>query len=104
MVDSIVDLGDTTMINGQAVTVQAMWAPVASARVTMFLNETELGRPVYEVCFAGNASLLSPYNMAVNSELIWVSTGWRFVVKKIDITTINDTIIECTALAIQMPR
>jgi hypothetical protein len=103
LTDTVTDLGDSTLINGQG-PLQSAWGQAAASRVTLYLNEGYLGKPIYEVMFAGQTVLSAPYNLAVNSELTWVLTGWKFVVKYINIDSVNDTIIAVTCLVEQIPR
>jgi|ERR1019366_2441181 hypothetical protein len=96
--------GVTTLVNGTRFPGGAGWGEAAASRVTMYFGETLLGRSIYEVVFAGAGVLSAPYLLAYNSELTWVVTGWKFVVKKINLDTVNDTVVGVSCLVEQMAR
>ncbi len=87
--------GTPTLINGNLL--NALWERAQPGRVQMFLGETEWSEPAYEVSLPATA-LGAPVLAAAGSSITWISAGWSGVIRALDISDMQGTVVRVTAI------
>ncbi len=96
--DMLAGEADPTLVNGALI--DADWEEAEANRVQTYLAQSEWEKPVYNVTFADRTVLDPPYSLAAGSELVWQTTGWRGVCRRVTPDTDNDTVIDVVALVV----
>lgn len=87
--------GTPTLINGTELL--ALWERAQPGRVQMFLGDTEWSEPAYEVTLPAEA-LMAPALAAPGASIVWLSAGWNGVIRALDITDVQGTVVRVTAI------